>query len=441
MRLLHALLCATAAFVLLSALNATSAAARHGRAFATLVYNEQFVRLACGLGQSIRATHGAYDMVALAPRDVLPRDSHALLKRHGWTVREVDPLEHPWRHTALVRPGWRYIYCKLYVFALLEYDTVVYLDSDTLVERPIDALFDTDTNSTRAVCPRHCTVCAAPDITPSVRLNAGVLVVHRNASVAPYLLDKYESAPSSFLGEQALIARELHPSDECIMSQSYNAFVSDEYQWPWKAVRHPHVRHFLGWNLSKPYSWWIFLVCPHSTEYYITLSHIRRYIEAWGALSIPLPLMAATALRHVLYRYTTLCTTRHTARMDRARRGAAVTCFVALFLGLVTTVVPLHTFFPLAVPLVCAWYASVFCACVLFFERRATMPIGLRVHTALGALRRPMISMLLLYAVLVIVAPQLGTGPYVTQLRMAGACATQLYALWCTCAALVREIE
>ena len=100
-------------------------------AFATLV-TPAFAMGAVALGHSLRKLHGnRHDLVCLISPDV--NETWKEILEQWWTVKPVPE----YKPTSRSRRSWT----KLRLWTLTEYKKIVYLDSDTLVMKPIDDLF------------------------------------------------------------------------------------------------------------------------------------------------------------------------------------------------------------------------------------------------------------------------------------------------------------
>lgn len=116
------------------------------KAYASLIYGEA-AGFACGalaLGQSLLATGTPHDRVLLHTPDV-PPETRAVLAEF-WRMVEVPYISSaPDLHKApCEQPKFKEIFTKLQLFnpQALPFDRVVFLDSDTLVLRRVDELFE-----------------------------------------------------------------------------------------------------------------------------------------------------------------------------------------------------------------------------------------------------------------------------------------------------------
>jgi len=84
----------------------------------------------------------------------IPQTTQDILQKNGVQYRVVDMITSP-----LESAKYRGVYTKLMLFNLLEYDLVAFMDSDTLILRSPDDIFEKDAEwrTTQAIEPRHCT--------------------------------------------------------------------------------------------------------------------------------------------------------------------------------------------------------------------------------------------------------------------------------------------
>ncbi|KAL6634166.1 hypothetical protein ACP70R_026837 [Stipagrostis hirtigluma subsp. patula] len=113
-------------------------AAPRREAYATILHSEQLY--ACGAitaAQSIRMAGSDRDMVALVDETISARHRGAL-EAAGWKVRAIRRIRNP-RASPDAYNEWNY--SKFWLWTLTEYDRVVFLDADLLVQRPMEPLF------------------------------------------------------------------------------------------------------------------------------------------------------------------------------------------------------------------------------------------------------------------------------------------------------------
>ncbi|RDW76140.1 hypothetical protein BP5796_06961 [Coleophoma crateriformis] len=83
-------------------------------------------------------TNNSYPFVVLVTEDVVP-SKRERLQKDGAIVLAVEKLSLEWAGT---RKAWKDVLTKLRLFELYQYDKVLFLDSDTLITRRMDGIFD-----------------------------------------------------------------------------------------------------------------------------------------------------------------------------------------------------------------------------------------------------------------------------------------------------------
>ncbi|KAG9450894.1 hypothetical protein H6P81_010859 [Aristolochia fimbriata] len=112
---------------------------RRREAYATVLHSsDAYVCGAIALAQSLRATGTTRDLLILLD-DSIAGEKRAALAAAGWQVREIRRIRNP---KAAKNTYNEYNYSKLRLWQLTDYDKVVFVDSDVLVLRNLDALFD-----------------------------------------------------------------------------------------------------------------------------------------------------------------------------------------------------------------------------------------------------------------------------------------------------------
>jgi alpha-N-acetylglucosamine transferase len=84
-------------------------------------------------------TNTSTDFLVLVSKEV-PQEARDLLTSEGAIVKEVEQLKFDW-----IKPGrerWDHVMDKLHVFELVQYEKVLLFDTDIVVTRRIDTIFD-----------------------------------------------------------------------------------------------------------------------------------------------------------------------------------------------------------------------------------------------------------------------------------------------------------
>jgi lipopolysaccharide biosynthesis glycosyltransferase len=135
------------------------------KAYATLLCNgDGYVTGAEVLGKSLAASGSTIPRVAMVTADI-SAPARRRLEAQGWEPREVEPIANPTPEAQRVFARFAAVYTKLRAWELTGFDRVVLLDSDTLVLKNVDELFDRPGFA------------AAPDFFLPDRFNSGVMVI------------------------------------------------------------------------------------------------------------------------------------------------------------------------------------------------------------------------------------------------------------------------
>lgn len=237
--------------------------ARARRAFATLVTNSDFALGARALLRSLRLTQTDADLVVLHT-GALDRDALAPLVALGARTVSVDLLptstafneahsrkalhaaapftkgEKPAFHTPLDN------FAKLRVWQL-DYDSVVFLDADTLVLQPIDRLFGYPEFS------------AAPNVYESLadfhRLNSGVFTARPSDETFAAMLARLDTPRAFWRRTDQTFLQHYFPDwhglpifDNLLQYVWFNL----PELWDWASVRVVHYQYEKPWQTDHP---------------------------------------------------------------------------------------------------------------------------------------------------------------------------------------------
>ncbi|MBD0260841.1 MAG: hypothetical protein ICV83_34405, partial [Cytophagales bacterium] len=195
------------------------------KTFATLLASDDYLPGVLVLHQSLKKTGTREGFLVLVTPEVSP-PVLACLAGCGIPTRPVAPLESP--YAGLANPAYLRVFTKLRIFELVDYQKVVYLDTDMLVCAGIDALFEK---------PAWSAVNAGgmlPEKADWVQLNAGLLVVAPDADVFREMAHLKDILPSSDGGDQGFLQayRPQWPDEPHLhLDHAYNLFVghADRY--------------------------------------------------------------------------------------------------------------------------------------------------------------------------------------------------------------------
>jgi len=161
-------------------------------AFVTLC-TERFVPGALVMISSLRKTGSTAPIVVMHSGDLQETSRRALTSFPHVELRSVPSIQNP----HLCEARFADVFTKLNVFALDDFERVVFIDADTLVLQPIDSLFDIDAD-----------FAAAPDHGVSLRrgeFNSGVFVCKPNRATFEDMLTKIATVRSRDGGDQGFL--------------------------------------------------------------------------------------------------------------------------------------------------------------------------------------------------------------------------------------------
>lgn len=253
-------------------------------AFVTLIHpSEHYVSSAAVLGYSIQYFQSKHPFIALIPPDLSSND-RTTINEAGWIIQETNLIDNP---NLIFNSRFQYVYTKLKVFEMVQFDRVIYLDADTLLQANIDELCSCDT--TFGAVQRG-------DF-----LNTGVFVATPSIKTYNALYDKYKIINSYTTGDQGFFNSffwDIHYCpyhDPWIDSEKnhtlcmripsrYNGDVAIPILrdgWimdPYYAVRAPSILHF-SLGPIKPWHWWSY---PLVKEHWKWWDIYRKYIyDPW----------------------------------------------------------------------------------------------------------------------------------------------------------------
>ena len=137
------------------------------RAYVGLLYNNAYSIPVRVLYRSMLRHGLRYPFLLLVTEDVSD-DVRADMRADGIDVRPVEVIRAP----TTTRDRWTFVYTKLRVWQLTQYDQLAYLDADAVVvDSCMDNVFD--------ACGDH-VVCGVSDLFESMGFNAGLIVLRPN---------------------------------------------------------------------------------------------------------------------------------------------------------------------------------------------------------------------------------------------------------------------
>ncbi|KAI9811965.1 MAG: hypothetical protein M1826_002999 [Phylliscum demangeonii] len=245
------------------------------QAWVTLLTRPSYVAGAIILSYSLRK-HGSTIPLIVLVTDGVPADCLDLLAAEDrgtglLRIHKVDALV-PQQTVSLIAQRFADTWTKLRVFSLVEYDTLIFLDADIMIMRPMDAMFDFALPGPDWLGATHACVCnidhdpwALPDWTPAScpytaqrhpdalmhgapitpdgpptyhLMNSGVFLCHPSAAQWARMLH--------FLHTSPLVATFKFPDQNFLDEFFRNRWVA--VGWQWNAVKTSYYWHRNIWR-------------------------------------------------------------------------------------------------------------------------------------------------------------------------------------------------
>lgn len=259
-------------------------------AYVTVLSSKNYLSGILTLNVSLKHVSSQYPLVVLTASDI-DGDSIACLKEKNITVIATDtPMQIPQKiiqsNIQFGMPQWSRTFTKLLIFELIEYDKMVYLDSDMIVLENIDCLFQYNHMSA---------VVAGKLLHPEWEgFNSGcmVFIPHKGLSAEMLSLVNHFDKP---LGDQDVLQEYYYDwknHKELELPQGYNVFYKDIEFYVNKAQyalsnRKFKVIHYIG--VRKP---WMYSTQEVIRECLSCCLHLRwttlrvfliylRYLKEW----------------------------------------------------------------------------------------------------------------------------------------------------------------
>ncbi len=158
----------------------------------TLCNGDGYLPGVAALGKSLDAHGATFPRIVLVTADV-PAKARERLKKLGWQLRDVEPLDNPHPKKAQLFERFQSVYTKLRAWQLTDLEKVVLLDADLITLQNIDDLFDRPS------------IAAAPDFFLPDRFNSGLVVLEPSAETFESMLQALWETPSYDGGDQGFL--------------------------------------------------------------------------------------------------------------------------------------------------------------------------------------------------------------------------------------------
>lgn len=268
-----------------------------GCAFMTLIAGpeKEFVDGAIALGRSLEnVKEDDIERVLLHTTQFNLIDAQRLSADGGWKLKYIEnAIKQPPGHSYKYR--FDQVYNKLAIFAQIEYDSVVYLDADTLVMQNIDELCN-NINVEMAAVMR------------GPFFNSGVLVVRPNLDMFQRLVNDINLVNPKYLGnDQGYLNTVFWDFSDCPYVDPMKEEIDDESRvlacarlparyngdvliyavnsnhWPYSPVMEtyesPKIIHYTFGDI-KPWDWYSYLLTPNVWYWW------RTYRESFSTSNV-----------------------------------------------------------------------------------------------------------------------------------------------------------
>lgn len=265
------------------------------KAYITVLSNDNYLDGVIVLAKSLSAVRARYPLYCLTSSAVSGNTKQKLYK-NGIKVIELEcqTLSKEVNGKGEEFSHWNYTFDKLQVWGLTEFEKIVFLDSDMLILRNIDSLFDKPTFT--AVCAGK----SYPGHEEWRDLNSGLMVIVPDKTVKKSLLRLVDSVVNEFrnigksVGDQDVIHRlipEWSSSVSLHLDEGYNIFADylsyyirrNGYIINGNSGKPIYVIHFIGrnkpWMKKNIRNWiWFIKMCLVNPYYYWAYKKYRSFL-------------------------------------------------------------------------------------------------------------------------------------------------------------------
>lgn len=157
-------------------------------AYATVLSTDSYLPGVLALFESIKKTNSKIRDFVVIVNEEIKQETKDRLKEKGYNIIEKPKINVPNRIKSKnkILPHWNNTFDKFNVFDLVDYDKVVYLDSDIYVNKNIDELFDKPHMSAVVAGKSY------PGNESWRELNSGVMVIEPEAGIREELIKKMQ---------------------------------------------------------------------------------------------------------------------------------------------------------------------------------------------------------------------------------------------------------
>lgn len=262
------------------------------RAFVTLLSNDSYLKGVIALKRALQAVSSKYPLFCVLSisvdeycQNLLEEQGVSCIRLNQSSVDFPDQAGDYFSH-------WSYTFDKLQIWGLMQFEKIVFLDSDMLILRNIDELFDYQAFS---AVPAGYSGCLREDW---LYLNSGLMVIEPDIevlnsllSLAPIVIKEFRDKGET-VGDQDVIKRfcvDWNKKAELHLDEGYNLFADYitfyirkwGYSWNGKKGKPISVVHFIGrmkpW-MKKSFRNWCWIIKTSIVNPYY-LKAYRKYLS------------------------------------------------------------------------------------------------------------------------------------------------------------------
>lgn len=227
-------------------------------AYVTLLGSDNYLKGTLGLICSLKKQKPKYPIIVLVTNKI-SNGVLDILKKLNIKYKLISEIEAPQdiklNNENGSYPNWTNTFSKLMIFGMIEFDKIVFLDSDMMVLKNIDELFEKDNLSATIAGKSY------PGNETWKDLNSGIMVVEPKKNEEKRLLKILNgNLNSGQLGDQDII-RLGYPywktENHLHLNENYNIFSKYEPYYLLKKTPHSKIKiiHFVGspkpWEMTK----------------------------------------------------------------------------------------------------------------------------------------------------------------------------------------------
>lgn len=264
-------------------------------AYITLLSDNNYLNGVLVLNRSLKAVKSKYKLYCLLSISMNEEAKESLEKEDIPFIQLVKTIGRDGINSSGHFSHWNLTFDKLQMWGLIQFEKIIFLDSDMIILKNIDSLFTCDEFS--AVCAG----CSYPGNEHWNGLNSGLLVVKPDKNVektvielANVVIDEYKSK-NKMIGDQDIIqcfCSDWSKRTTLHLDEGYNLFAFHltyyvkHLGYSLKGKGKPiYVIHFIGktkpWMIKgvKKYLWLLWVVA-HNPLYFVVYRKYRKLLKS-----------------------------------------------------------------------------------------------------------------------------------------------------------------